>query len=85
MHRPFDSLPFGPAKSEGFSVCWVCGERFSDDNAPYCESCGALKCNNGGHCLCSLGEEAKLAVEREIESMGMWNHSEGKRKKKRRR
>ena len=68
----------------GTSVCWVCGEHFSDDSAPYCEVCGALKCS-GGHCLCSLGEQARVAVEREIESMGMWEHHGGKRRKKRRR
>ena len=67
-----------------YHICWVCGEKFDPDVAPYCEKCGTLICPQG-HCLCSLPLEAQIAVSREIESLGMWDYSNpcGKRKKRR--
>jgi hypothetical protein len=63
-------------------ICWKCGEYFFEDNAEYCEVCGTLKCNSG-HCLCSLSPEARKAVEAELTSLGMWESTSPRRKKRR--
>ena len=67
-----------------FHICWLCQAPFNPDLAPYCETCGTLLCQSG-HCLCHLGEEARKAVEAEITSLGMWEHTSPRRKRRRRR
>jgi hypothetical protein len=67
-----------------YHICYKCGMAFNPDTAEYCDKCGVLLCPQG-HCLCSLGLEAQVAVSREIESLGLWEYSPlyGKRKKRR--
>jgi len=64
--------------------CFKCSQPFNPDNAEYCPVCGVLKCHNGGHCLCSLSPEARMAVENELTSLDMWEHGSPKRKKRHR-
>jgi len=84
LRRLFKSEQLLGSPEPKLHTCWVCGVKFDPDIAPYCATCGTLKCPNG-HCLCDLGLEAQRAVSREIESLGLWEYTlSGKRKKRRR-
>jgi len=68
----------------GYDLCWFCQLPFEDVGAKFCEACQTFCCPHCFRCYCNLTEEAKLALDSEMFSVGLWSPYGNPPKRKRR-